>query len=66
MGDWTNEGRLTKLARELQRVGITREQLVAEISSTYRKAARPPTAEEAYDLARAFVDWLRATRSRSH
>src|ERR671936_688736 len=52
------EGRLGKLAKELKRVGITREQLLTEISSTYRKAAHPPTSEEAYDLARAFVDWL--------
>jgi len=41
------DGRLGKLAKELQRVGITREQLVAEISSTYRKAAHPPTPEQA-------------------
>jgi hypothetical protein len=52
------EGRLGKLAKELQRVGITREQLVSEISSAYRKAAHPPTPEEAFDLARGFVDWL--------
>jgi hypothetical protein len=52
------EGRLGKLAKELQRVGITREQLLTEISSTYRKAQHPPMPEEAYDLARAFVDWL--------
>jgi hypothetical protein len=52
------EGRLSKLPKELQRVGITREQLVAEFSSTYRKALHPPTPEEADDLARAFVDWL--------
>ena len=52
------EGRLGKLARELHRVGITREQLVTEICSTYRKAQHPPTPEEAYDLACAFVDWL--------
>jgi hypothetical protein len=50
--------RLGKLAKELQRVGITRDQLLAEISSTYRKASHPPTPEEAFDLARAFVDWL--------
>src|SRR5437763_342650 len=43
------EGRLGKLAKELHRVGITREQLVAEISSTYRKAQHPPPPEEAYD-----------------
>jgi hypothetical protein len=49
---------LGKLAKELQRVGITRDQLLTEISSTYRKAAHPPTLEEAFDLARAFVDWL--------
>src|SRR2546421_6944261 len=52
------EGRLGKLAKEVQRAGITREQLVSEIQQTYRKAAHPPTPEEAYDLARAFVDWL--------
>jgi hypothetical protein len=33
------EGRLGKLAKELQRHGITREQLVAEICNTYRKAS---------------------------
>jgi hypothetical protein len=52
------EGRLGKLAKELHRDGITRDQLVTEIQQTYRKAAHPPTPEEAYDLARAFVDWL--------
>jgi hypothetical protein len=51
-------GRLGKMARELHCVGITREQLVTEISSTYRKATHPPTPEEAFDLARTFVDWL--------
>ena len=52
------EGRLGKLAKALHRVGITREQLVAEIQRTYRRSQHPPTPEEAYDLARAFVDWL--------
>jgi hypothetical protein len=52
------EGRLGKLAKELQRVGITREQLLAEIQQTYRRSQHPPTPEEAFDLARAFVDWL--------
>jgi hypothetical protein len=33
------EGRLGKLAKELHRVDITREQLLSEINSTYRKAA---------------------------
>jgi hypothetical protein len=52
------ERKLAKLARELKRTGITREQLLSEIRQTYRKAAQPPTHDEAYDLARSFVDWL--------
>jgi hypothetical protein len=53
------EGRSGKLAKELHGAGITREQLVTKISSTYRKAQHPPTPEEAFDLGRPFVDWLR-------
>jgi len=52
------EGRLGKLAKELHRVGISREQLLTEISSTYRKAQHPMASEDAFDLARALVDWL--------
>jgi hypothetical protein len=52
------EGRLGKLAKELHRAGITREQLVVEIQQTYRRSQHPPTPQEAFDLACAFVDWL--------
>jgi hypothetical protein len=31
---------------------------VAEIQQTYLTSQHPPTPEEAFDLARAFVDWL--------
>ena len=36
-------------------VGRTANDIVGD---TYRKAQHPPTPEEAFDLARSFVDWL--------
>lgn len=53
-----SKGRLIKLAKELQRTGITRDNLLGDITKVYRSSQHPPTDEEAFDLARSFVDSL--------